>query len=121
MAGFQVEGDLALSADESDVVLAAGAAAVEQQIRTGATVWQGYWVFDPSVGLPMLTDILGKGRDLRAITAIFRSWLAGIPGVVSVERCDCVFDRAARALSVLFAVTCENGETLASEVTFAVA
>lgn len=119
MTGFQVEGDLALSEDETELLLVSGPKAVEQQIRTGATNWKGYLPYDPDQGLPMTTDILGKRRDLNVITQIFREWLAGIPGVVSVESCSCSFSPAARALVVLFALTCENGEALASEVSFA--
>jgi hypothetical protein len=119
MPGFQVEGDLELNADETDLLLVAGPRAVEQQIRTGALNWTGYTPYG-DVGLPMTTDILGKGRNLSVVTQIFREWFAGIDGVVSVERCEPQLDRTARRLSVLFAVTCENGETLASEVSFSV-
>ena len=107
-----------LNADETDLILVAGARAVEQQIRTGALNWKGYLPYDPDQGLPMTTDILGKGRDLATVTQIFREWLAGIPGVVSVDSCGVTFDRVLRQISVVFAVTCENGESLSSEVTF---
>lgn len=118
MTGFQVKGDLRLSADETDLVCVAGAAAVEQQIRTGATNWKGYLPYDPDQGLPMTTDILGKGKDLAVITQIFREWFATHEGVVSVDSVAVKFEADTRALRVLFAVTCENGESLGSELTF---
>jgi hypothetical protein len=78
MPGFQVEGDLELNADETDLLLVAGTRAVEQQIRTGALNWTGYTPYG-DVGLPMTTDILGKalllrfsGNGSRALTALFR-------------------------------------------------
>ena len=119
MAGFDVAGDLRLNADQTDFVVTAGAEAVEQQIRTGALNWTGFTSYGDE-GLPMTTDILGKGKNLAVITQIFRAWFAAIDGVVSVEKCEVSLDRTARRLSVLFAVTCENGETLSSEVGFSV-
>jgi hypothetical protein len=120
MSGFDVAGDLQLSEDETELLLVGGARLVEQQIRTGALNWKGYLPYDPDQGLPMTTDILGKGRDLSVVTQIFREWLAAIPGVTSVASCTVKFDPNARAISVLFAVECESGESLSSEVTFAV-
>lgn len=119
MSGFQVEGDLALSDDETELLLVGGAQAVEQQIRTGALNWKGYLPYDPDQGLPMTTNILGKGRDLRVVTQLFREWLAGIDGVTSVTSVSVAFNASARHLAVLFTVECESGETLSSEVTFA--
>lgn len=120
MTGFQVEGDLALSEDETEMVLVAGARAVEQQIRTGSTNWLGFLPYDPDQGLPMTERILGKNRDLRNVEQAFREWFAAIPGVVSVDSVAVALDRSTRLLSVLFAVTCENGDALASELSFAV-
>jgi hypothetical protein len=118
--GFQVAGDLALSEDETELLIVAGARSVEQQIRTGSTVWQGYWRYDPAAGLPMLSSVLVKGADLRVVTQVFREWLAEIDGVVTVDSVRCSFSAAARALTVVFKVTCENGESLSSELSFAV-
>jgi hypothetical protein len=119
MTGFAVEGDLALNEDETDVILVAGARAVEQQVRVGSLNWKGFQTYDDD-GLPMTTDILGKGKDLSVVTQLFREWLASIDGVVSVKKCDVSLDRETRALSVLYAVECEDGETLSSEVSFSV-
>lgn len=119
MTGFAVEGDLALNEDETDVILVAGARAVEQQVRVGALNWKGFQPYDDD-GLPMTTDILGKGKDLSVVTQLFREWLTSIDGVLSVQKCEVALDRTTRRLSVLFAVTCEDGESLASEVSFSV-
>lgn len=118
MTGFQVAGDLRLSADETDLVCVAGAAAVEQQIRTGATNWKGYLPYDPDQGLPMTTDIIGKGRNLNVITQIYREWLASHDGVISVDSVTVNLEAATRTLRVLFKVTCEDGESLSSELSF---
>ncbi len=118
--GFPVAGDLRLSSDGRELVLAAGADLVRQQVLVGSQIWQGFWVYDESVGLPMLSSVLVKGADLRVVTQTFRDWLAGLSGVTSVKACVCALDRVARHLTVTFEVVCEDGSTLADEVVFAV-
>lgn len=121
MTGFQVAGDLALSADERELVIVTGAAMTLQQIRAGAEIWAGSLAWDPFAGLPMLQSILVKGPDLRLITQVFRQFLLGSAGVVTVDRLNCAVDRAARELTVSFAVTCEDGEVASDELRFALA
>jgi hypothetical protein len=118
--GFQVFGDLALTDDGRELVLVRGAEMALAQIRAGAEIWQGTVQWDPNAGLPMLQQILVKGPDLRVITQIFRSFLLRTAGVVSVDRLVCRFDRPARALSVDFACTCEDGAEAADVLTFAI-
>lgn len=120
MTGFQVAGDLALSDDETELLIVGGAKMVEQQIRTGSQIWRGYYRYDATVGLPMLESVLVKGADLRVVTQVFREWLAGISGVTAVTECVVALDRVLRALTVTFAVTCEDGSSLADEITFEV-
>lgn len=120
MSGFDVAGDLELSTDETQLILIAGARMVEQQIRVGSKIWQGYYRYDGSAGLPMLESVLIKGADLRVVTQVFREWLAGISGVTRVNSCVCTLDREARQLTVRFSVSCEDGSTLADEISFEV-
>lgn len=121
MPCFPVRGDLALSADQRELVLVAGAALTKQQIEVASTIWQGFWFYDETVGLPMLQSILVKNAQLSTLTQIFRAWLAGISGVVRVKSCGCSLVPAARELRVAFEVECEDGSTLADEVAFALA
>lgn len=118
--GFQVAGDLALTADGRELVLVRGAELALQQIRAGAEIWQGTVQWDPNAGLPMLQQILVKGPDLRVITQIFRAFLQNTAGVVSVDRLNCTFDRAARTLAVDFKVLCEDGSEAADTLQFAI-
>jgi hypothetical protein len=120
MPCFPVAGDLKLSADGRELVLVAGADLVRQQVIAASQIWQGWWVYDESVGLPMLSSVLVKGADLRVVTQVFRDWLLSLSGVTSVTTCVCALDRVARTLTVTFAVVAEDGTTLADEVTFAV-
>jgi hypothetical protein len=119
--GFQVAGDLALSADGRELVLVVGAQMALQQIRAGAEIWQGQLSWDPDAGLPMLQQILVKGPDLRVITQVFRNFLLDTSGVVSVDELSVSLDRATRALRVDFKVTCEDGAQASDLLTFALA
>lgn len=120
MTGFQVAGDLALSADGTELLMTSGSKMVEQQIRTGSQIWKGYYRYDETVGLPMLESVLVKGADPRVVTQVFREWLAGISGVTEVTSCVCALDRVARQLTVTFAVKCADGSTLGDEIAFEV-
>ncbi|MEY4548397.1 MAG: hypothetical protein RL685_4592 [Pseudomonadota bacterium] len=116
-----VIGDLQLSADGREILLTSGAAMALQQIKVGAQIWTGTIGWDPDAGLPMLGTILVKGPDFRVITQIFRSFLLSTAGVESVDELTVKLDRATRTLSVQFRVTCEDGESAADEVSFAIA
>lgn len=117
---FQVPGDLALSADGRFLQLVSGAELAAQQIRVASQTWQGFWHYDETVGLPMLSSVLIKGADLRVVTQVFRDWFLSLSGVTSVKSCAVALDRAARSLSVTFEVVCEDGSTLADELAFEV-
>jgi len=114
-------GDLQLSDDGREILLVSGAAMALQQIQAGAQIWTGTISWDPDAGLPMLGTILVKGPDFRVITQIFREFLLGTDGVVSVDELAVQLDRSARELTVRFRVTCEDGESAQDEVAFAIA
>jgi hypothetical protein len=116
-----VLGDLQLTDDGREVLLTRGAALALQQIRVGAQIWSGTINWDPDAGLPMLGVILAKGPDFRVITQIFRGFLLATPAVQSVDELTVQLDRATRHLTVRFRVTCEDGESAADEVSFAIA
>ncbi len=116
-----VIGDLQLSDDGREIMLTRGAAMSLQQIRVGAQIWTGTIDWDPDAGLPMIGTVLVKGPDFRVITQIFRGFLLSTAGVVSVDELSVDLERATRHLTVRFRVTCEDGESAADEVAFAIA
>lgn len=116
-----VIGDLQLTEDGREILLTRGAAMAQQQIQVGAQIWTATISWDPDAGLPMLGTILVKGPDFRVITQIFRGFLLATPGVVSVDELTVKLDRQTRHLVVRYAVTCEDGESAADEVQFAIA
>jgi hypothetical protein len=118
---FPIAGDLALSADGTQLLLVSGADMALQQIKSAAEIWQGSVYWDPDAGLPMLSDILVKGPDLRVVQGIFRDWLLGVAGVVAVLDLNVELNRAARHLTVRFRVQAEDGTDAASQIAFAFA
>lgn len=116
--GFNVRGDLALSADGTELLLTSGAQMSLQQIRAGAEIWQGTLTWDPEAGLPMLSQVLVKGPDLRVVQGIFRDFLLETAGVSSVDELSVDLDRTARHLTVRFRVTCEDGTGASDEISF---
>jgi hypothetical protein len=116
--GFNVRGDLALSADGTELLLTSGAQMAAQQIKAGAEIWTGTLQWDPEAGLPALSQILVKGPDLRVVQQIFRDFLLETAGVSSVDELSVDLDRAARHLTVRFKVTCEDGSSASDEISF---
>lgn len=116
--GFAVAGDLALSADGTELMLTSGAQMAIQQIKAGAEIWQGTLAWDPDAGLPALSQILVKGPDLRVVQQIFRDFLLDTAGVTAVTELSVDLDRAARRLTVRFRVTCEDGSDAADSISF---
>ena len=120
MTGFQLPGDIALTDDDRHLVLTSGANLAAQQIRNGAQIFQGYWTYDDSEGVPYVESVLVKNPDLRVVQQVFREFLAECGGVSSVDSISATLDRVSRKLSVSFRVTCDDGSALADVLVLAV-
>jgi hypothetical protein len=119
--GVQVPGDLALTADGTELVLTTGSALAIQQIRTSAAIWQGTLAWDPDAGLPMFDVIVVKGPDFRVLRAVFRTFILSCAAVESVEELTVSLDKATRLLTVRFAATCSDGVQVRDTLAFALA
>lgn len=108
MSCFNIPGDMALNADESDCVFVEGIEAVRQQIIAGAQVFKGRWQFDQNKGLE-IDDIFEKDRDLRLIRLMFYEFFLSVPGVVAATSADLRVDTATRTLYVSFVVETDFG------------
>ncbi len=105
MSCFNIPGDMALNADESDFVFVTDSAAVLQQIKNGVQIFFKSWHYDQTKGLTYQEDILVNNPDLRLIRTIYWAFLASVPGVTSVDQVNLSLDRVARILYVKFIVT----------------
>jgi len=119
--GVQVPGDLALTADGTELVLTTGSALAIQQIRTGVGIWQGTIAWDPDAGLPMFDTILVKGPDFRVLRAVFRAFILSCAAVESVDELTVSLDKPTRELTVKFQATASDGATVRDTLAFALA
>ena len=119
--GVQVPGDLALTADGTELVITTGSALAIQQIKTGAAIWQGTLAWDPDAGLPMFDTILVKGPDFRVLRAVFRAFILSCAAVESVDELTIALDKSTRELTVRFKATCSDGAAIRETLAFALA
>lgn len=119
--GMQVPGDLALTADGTELVLTTGSALAIQQIRTGVGIWQGTLAWDPDAGLPMFDTIIVKGPDFRVLRSVFREFILSCAAVESVDELTVSLDKSDRRLDVKFKATCSDGSAIRETLAFALA
>jgi len=120
MACFQIPGDLALNADETDLILVQNPESILQQIRVGAQIFQGTWTYDRNAGLPYRDVILERNTPLNVIRAVYWDFLSSIHGVVEIQRLDLTKDTETGTLNVEFSVLCDSGEVLTDSIGFAI-
>lgn len=75
-------GDLKIEA--GDLVLITGLDLVRQQYREEVMTVLGEWKFDTTHGIDWFGQVLVKSPDIPALTVLFGSKLAGLPGVSNV-------------------------------------
>lgn len=73
--------------------------AVAQIIGTTLRLLQGEWWESQTDGTPLFQGVLGAGRQLAAVAAIFRTRILGVPYVTSISNVSISLNRASRALS----------------------
>lgn len=118
--GFQVAGDLGLTADGTDFVLVTSDNATLQEIRLGATVFVGLWTYDAGAGLDYLTNVFVKGPSTAIVRTMFATWLLARTGVIEIVKLDVVFDARRRAMHVDFAVRLQTGAVISDRLPFVV-
>jgi hypothetical protein len=106
---FPVRGDIALTADGSDLLLVEGAAAVRQRIKLALSTFKGSWRYDLNEGVPYFQEILVFGANVELVRQRYYEELLKVPGVLGVTRLTIQFDSAAQTIYVTFEVQSENG------------
>lgn len=109
MSCFNIAGDMALNAGETDCVFVEGLTAVLQQIKAGAQVFAGTWTYDAKKGLDYLERVFEKNPDLRLVRLMFYEFFLSIPGVIAVTSADLRVDNVTRTLYVYFEVETDFG------------
>ena len=109
--------DLAFDFATGKFVLAGGdftftqdLAAIKQavQIRLQTILGEVFW--DQSAGIPWFDRVLTKSPNLRAVDALLRSAIEGVPGVLAVTSLVSNFNRSTRELSITWTANTNLGE-----------
>lgn len=119
--GFDIQGDLALTADGRDLVLVSNEAKVLQNIRVRASIYKGSWRYDRNVGVPYFDDILVAGPSVELVRRRFYELLIGTDGVSSVQSLTLRFDPTRGTIYVDFVVLTTAGQTAANTLDFVLA
>ena len=110
MPGFQVSGDIALSADGRYLLLWQGLEEIAHRVRVALQIWRGTWIYDQTVGIRYLPGILGKPAALGLLRSEVYRTLLSVSGITAVSSVDVQFVRANRAASVAFKAQTAAGE-----------
>jgi hypothetical protein len=116
--GFEVPGDLQLTADGKDIVLVSGATKVRQSIRVRFATFKGQWRYDRNVGVPYFEDILVAGNNVELVRRRFYDLLIGTDGVTSVQSLTVTFDSSSATVYVRFSVLTAAGQTVTDVLDF---
>lgn len=116
--GFDIQGDLALTADGRDLMLVSNEAKVLQNIRVRAAIYKGSWRYDRNVGVPYFDDILVAGPSVELVRRRFYELLIGTDGVSSVQSLTLRFDPTRGTIYADFVVLTTAGQTAADTLDF---
>jgi hypothetical protein len=117
--GFQVPGDLALSADGRYVQLSQGADDIASRVNIGLQTFAGTWIYDQNKGVKYLQGIFEKPTDagLALLRAEVYRVISETAGVDGVDRITIDFDSPSRTASLKWWAHTADGIPVVSEVT----
>lgn len=95
----QSTNDLQIAAD-GNLVMVRDAHAVGQHARQRLQTFEGEWFLDGTVGVPWLTQILGKGYDPALSEAVVKATLLATDGVIDITSFSVGFNQPTRGLNI---------------------
>ncbi len=119
--GFDVVGDLALTADGRDIALVTGKQKIAQRLRTRAQIFRGSWKYDRQIGVPYFQEILVTGASFEVMRKHFYDLISGTEGVATVQSLTLTIDRTNGTLYVNFTCSTNEGELLQESLDFVAA
>ena len=113
MPGFDVAGDLALSADGRTVLLWQGAEEVASRVDAAIQTFAGVWLYDQTVGVKYLQNIFEKpaSAGLAVLRAELYRTIAGTPGIVAVQKIVLDYSSETREATVQWQAQTNAGPT----------
>jgi hypothetical protein len=99
-----------------DLQLTTGDELTVQKIKQVLRLFQGEWFLNNNIGMPYLTEILGKGNSLSRIETLYIRAIQSIPEVVEILEFNIDEISNTRELSISFKVRDEDGTILEVEL-----
>jgi hypothetical protein len=117
--GFQIPGDLALSADGRYLLLWQGGEEIAHRANVALQTFAGAWVYDPNKGVKYLYEIFEKpaSAGLALLRAEIWRVLGETAGVVEVLQVQIDFDPETRTATIRWQARAEAAGVVSSEVT----
>jgi hypothetical protein len=117
-AGFQIPGDLALSADERYLLLAQGAEEIAERVNVGLQSFAGTWIYDQTKGVKYLFEIFEKPASAGMALLRAEMWrvIGQTAGVAGVDNVTIEFESAERTARVVWQAHTDKGIVLSSQV-----
>lgn len=109
MPCFDVLGDLQLSDDGRRLLYAQGVGEVAARCRAALQTVQGIWLYDSTVGMRYLFEILEKPAALGLLRSEVARVLRQVPGIVQVTRIAVSYNPANRTAAVEFNALTDQG------------
>ena len=95
------------------ITLLYGADAIVQRIRVRLAFWLGEWFLDTLQGFPYIERVFVKNPKLPVINSLFRSAIAGVPGILSVQQCAVTgFNKVTRSATISFLAKLSDGSVI---------
>ncbi|NQY74323.1 MAG: hypothetical protein HRT90_06120 [Candidatus Margulisbacteria bacterium] len=88
----------------NDLVLVEGIQETKQRIIQRLQLFRGEWFLDRSRGIPYFQDILKKGNQVSAISAIFKTEILSVTGVIELLKFEMDYEAKQRELTITVSV-----------------
>ncbi len=83
--------------------------AIAQEMRIAMLFHRGEWDLNTLVGIPYISQVFVKNPSIAALNVLFTRAVRSVPGVNEVNNMSVVFDNTARALTVDYRATAQDG------------
>jgi hypothetical protein len=118
MAGFAIEGDMALNTDETDAILFDGAEELRWAIHRAFQLVKGTWIFDRNAGFPLHDYVAVMEHEIALLERAVRATLRTFDRVQEIQSVRIDLDQKTRVATANYVVKLDNSETLTGDVNF---
>lgn len=109
MAGAQVPGDLALTADGKEIPFSTGPELTRDRLYVAFGTGQSSYLFNLDFGFPFQQVFALRGDEIATLQTIFVRWLLSFDFVLSVDEVAASYNQSDRTYSISFSATSTEG------------